>query len=48
VYRVTLPAEATKADLEYYVQVAAGDGRELRFPAAAPSLCQTVVVVRGE
>ncbi len=48
VYRVTLPAEAAKADLEYYVQVAAGDGRALRFPAAAPSLCQTVVVVRGE
>jgi hypothetical protein len=48
VYRVTLPAEAAKADLEYYVQVAAGDGRELRFPAAAPSLCQTVVVVRGD
>ena len=48
VYRVTLPAEAAKADLEYYVQVSSRDGRELRFPAAAPSLCQTVVVVRGE
>ena len=48
VYRVTLPIEASKADLEYYVQVASGDGRELRFPAAAPSLCQSVVVVRGD
>ena len=48
VYRVTLPAEAAQADLEYYIQVSGSDGRELRFPAAAPSLCQTVVVVRGE
>jgi hypothetical protein len=47
VYRITLPAEAAKADLEYYVQVSGGDGRALRFPAA-PSLCQTVLVVRGE
>ncbi len=44
VYRVTLPAEATKADLEYYVQATTDQG-ELRFPATAPSLNQTVVVV---
>ncbi len=35
-YSVTLPAEATQADLEYYVQVSAADGRTLRFPATAP------------
>jgi len=48
VYRLALPAEAVKADLEYYVQVSSADGRTLRFPATAPSFCQSVVVVGGE
>lgn len=45
VYTVALPPEATKADLEYYVKVAAGGGKTLNFPATAPALNQTVVVV---
>jgi hypothetical protein len=47
VYQVTLPAEATQADLEYYVR-AATDRGELRFPATAPALNQTVVVVDAQ
>jgi hypothetical protein len=57
VYTVTLPAEATKADFEYYVeaqrQVATRpDGSHLmghvRFPPTAPALNQTVVVVEAK
>jgi hypothetical protein len=44
VYKVVLPAEATRADLEYYVEAGAA-GTTLRFPATAPALNQTVVVV---
>jgi hypothetical protein len=53
VYAVTLPAEATKADFEYYVEaehrVATRlDGSPIsgrtRFPATAPAINQTVVV----
>lgn len=45
VYRVTLPAEAVKADLEYYVSVTSKEGKTLVFPATAPRLNQTVIVV---
>ena len=45
VYAVTLPARATGADLEYYVQVAAEGGESLKFPPTAPGLNQTVVAV---
>ncbi len=48
VYTATLPAEATRADLEYYVRAETGDGRTLSFPATAPKLCQTVVVAGAE
>ena len=48
VYSAALPAEATRADLEYYVRAETGDGRTLRFPATAPKLCQSVVVVSAE
>jgi hypothetical protein len=48
VYTVTLPAEATKDDLEYYVQSAAVDGEPLRFPVTAPEMNQTVVVADAE
>jgi hypothetical protein len=41
VYSVTLPAKAVQADLEYYVEAG-----QLRWPATAPELCQTVVVTR--
>ena len=43
VYTVTLPAEAVKADFEYYVRAEAG-GKSLVFPPTAPAMNQTVVV----
>jgi hypothetical protein len=48
VYTASLPAEATGADLEYYVRAETRDGRTLSFPATAPELCQSVVVVDVE
>ena len=46
VYAVTLPPEATEADLEYYIQATTGNAGTLQFPATAPKLNQTVVVVK--
>ena len=43
VYTVELPAEAVKADFEYFVQ-AEVDGKSLVFPPTAPVMNQTVVV----
>jgi hypothetical protein len=42
-YAVALPADAVKADFEYYVQATVG-GKALVFPPTAPTLNQTVVV----
>ncbi len=44
VYQVSLPPEAAKADLEYYIRVDDGKGNILHYPATAPKLNQTVVV----
>jgi hypothetical protein len=44
VYRATLTGRVTSRDFEYYV-VAKGKDLELTFPATAPGLNQTVVVV---
>jgi hypothetical protein len=46
-WTVTLPPEATKADLEYYVQ-ATVQGQPLCYPATAPAQNQTVVVAEGK
>jgi hypothetical protein len=43
VYTVTLPADAVKADFEYYVQASVGP-RMIQFPATGASLPQTVIV----
>jgi len=48
VYQLTLPREATQADLEYYVQVQTDQGATLRYPPTAPAMNQTVVVVKEE
>ncbi len=45
VYAATLPAEAITGDLEYYVAATTASGKTLRFPATAPKLNQTVVIV---
>jgi hypothetical protein len=44
IYTVSLPPEATKADLEYFILVTATTGQTFRFPPTAPDLNQTVVV----
>jgi hypothetical protein len=41
VYKVALPAAGT--DLEYYLRAETADGKDLLWPATAPSLNQTVV-----
>jgi len=47
VYSATIPAAKIKeADLEYHVKVALGDGRDIYFPATAPQMDQTVVIIR--
>lgn len=48
VYCAVLPPQATRADLEYYVEVATEQGPTLRFPASAPALNQSVVVAEGQ
>jgi hypothetical protein len=46
-YSVTIPAERIEAkDLEYHVKVTADDGREITFPATAPQMNQTVVIMQ--
>ena len=47
VYSVTIPArEIKKADMEYHIKVTADDGRGIYFPATAPQMNQTVVIIR--
>ena len=43
VYSVQLPA-GVEDDFEYYIQVEAGPGKQVYYPATAPKLNQTVVV----
>ena len=46
VYSARIPASRMGAnDIEYYVEASAGTGR-IRFPATAPVMNQTVVVVQ--
>jgi len=46
VYSVRFPAEGARPDdLEYYVRVLTADDKELFFPATAPSMNQTLVVI---
>jgi len=44
VYSVKIPADRIKADLEYYIKADSADGR-ITFPATAPNINQTVVVI---
>jgi hypothetical protein len=45
VYSVRIPAGRIKTDLEYYIKAGASDGPEATFPAAAPNVTQTVVII---
>lgn len=44
VYRANLPITASAGqDLEYYVEVVAANGSDVRFPATAPAINQTLI-----
>lgn len=45
VYTVSIPPDATRSDLEWYVESVTADDQALRYPPTAPTLPQTVVVV---
>ena len=45
VYSVKIPANKIKTDLEYYVSASSLDGKQITFPATAPRINQTVVVI---
>ena len=48
VHQAVLPARAIRDDFEYYVECLPETGAALRFPAAAPAVTQTVIVMRPE
>jgi len=45
VYKVTLPKQAAAQGLEYYIKAVTDKGDVLKFPASAPSINQTVVIM---
>ncbi|MFC1794833.1 malectin domain-containing carbohydrate-binding protein, partial [Planctomycetota bacterium] len=46
VYSARIPAGRIETDLEYYVKVNTTDGQESTFPATAPEINQTVVIMK--
>ena len=46
VYNVVLPAGSINSDFEYYIEAKDGKNRKIQFPLTAPSLYQTVVVMK--
>ena len=46
VYSITLTPDMVAGDFEYYIKATGGDGKTLLFPATAPELNQTVVVMQ--
>jgi hypothetical protein len=46
VYRVTLPEEATQSDFEYYVRATKQDDSAVVYPATAPDLNQSVIIMK--
>jgi hypothetical protein len=45
VYSACLSADMIENDFEYYIKVTSVDREEAVFPATAPEICQTVVIV---
>ncbi len=45
VYQVTVPAQSIDGDFEYYIQTTSHTGKKLVFPATAPEMNQTVIVL---
>jgi hypothetical protein len=48
VYSARIAAGRIDADLEYYVKVNTTDGQEATFPATAPKINQTVVIMKED
>jgi len=46
VYSARIPASQIETDLEYYIEVNTTDGQECTFPATAPDINQTVVIMK--
>ncbi|HUT46506.1 MAG TPA: hypothetical protein VMX36_09485, partial [Sedimentisphaerales bacterium] len=46
VYSALIPAGRIETDLEYYIEVNTIDGQESTFPATAPDINQTVVIMK--
>ncbi|NOY61018.1 MAG: hypothetical protein GXO75_19075, partial [Calditrichaeota bacterium] len=46
VYSIVLTPEQIAGDFEYYIEATGGTGKRLLFPATAPKLNQTVVVMQ--
>ncbi len=46
VYSVRIPAGAIQSDFEYYIQALFAEGQEITFPATAPEINQTVVIMK--
>ncbi len=46
VHSARIPAGGIKGDLEYYIRVSCAQGQEVTFPAAAPDVTQTVVIIK--
>ncbi|MGD8500960.1 MAG: hypothetical protein PVJ86_09950, partial [Phycisphaerales bacterium] len=48
VYSVRIPAGKIKTDLEYYIEANTSDGHAITFPATAPNINQTVLIMTDE
>jgi hypothetical protein len=46
VYSAQIPANQIQTDFEYYIKVSTTDGQESTFPATAPDINQTVVIMK--
>jgi len=46
VYSARIPANRIETDIEYYVEVNTTDGQKGTFPATAPNINQTVVIIK--
>ena len=45
VYSARIPTGRIETDIEYYVKVNSADGQKATFPASAPNINQTVLII---
>ena len=48
VYSARIPAGRIQTDLEYRIEATSGDGRRAIFPASAPDINQTIVIMKDK